>query len=98
MFKHAVDSLTLDPSGATPAITVAIAMTPPALLLSYGVIRATAALCNDMRSAIFASVTQRTMRSVADQLFVHLHKLDLGYEIHPLADFALVYLQINQLC
>lgn len=79
MFKHAVDSLTLDPSGATPAAMVFLSMTPPALLLSYGVVRATAALCNDMRGAIFASVTQRTMRSVADQLFVHLHKLDLGW-------------------
>ncbi|GMH35300.1 hypothetical protein BSKO_03168 [Bryopsis sp. KO-2023] len=81
LFKHAVDSLTLDPTGMTPTAAAVMALTPPALLLSYGVIRATAAFCNELRSAVFATVTQRTIRNVADNVFVHLHSLDLGFHL-----------------
>lgn len=79
IFKYAVDSLTLDPSGCTAITGAVLAGTPVALLVSYGVVRAAASFCNEMRGAVFSTVTQGTIRSVADRLFVHLHNLDLRF-------------------
>ena len=86
LFKAAVDGLTVDPSialAADPTLTlagVAIAA-PTALLASYGAVRASASLCNELRNATFASVTQRVVKRVSRKVFVHLHGLDLSYHL-----------------
>ena len=55
LFKYTVDSLTADPSALTPAAVAGVlALTPPALIVGYGVARAGAALCNEARNAVFA--------------------------------------------
>ncbi len=57
MFKYAVDGLTADPSGAAAvAAGPYLALTPAALIVAYGVARAGAALCNELRNATFAKV------------------------------------------
>ena len=56
-FKWAVDGLTADPSGATPVAAGVLCLTPPALLMMYGVTRAVAAACNELRNAVFANVS-----------------------------------------
>ena len=56
-FKWAVDGLTTDPSGATPIAAGVLCLTPPALLMMYGVTRAVAAACNELRNAVFANVS-----------------------------------------
>jgi ATP-binding cassette subfamily B (MDR/TAP) protein 7 len=56
-FKHAVDALTMDPSGATPVSMMGLlALTPPTLLAGYGMARAGAAFCGEMRNLVFAKV------------------------------------------
>lgn len=55
LFKYTVDSLTADPTALTPATVMGVlALTPPALIVGYGVARAGAALCNEARNAVFA--------------------------------------------
>ncbi len=56
MFKWAVDGLTQDPTGSTPVMAGVLCLTPPALLMMYGVTRAVAAGCNELRNAVFANV------------------------------------------
>ncbi|CAD7698438.1 unnamed protein product [Ostreobium quekettii] len=81
LFKYAVDSLTLDPSGTTATTGTLIACTPVALLAMHGIVRSMASFCNEMRGAVFSSVTQGAIRSVADKLFAHLHALDLRFHL-----------------
>ena len=60
VFKYTVDALAADPSGATPAALLggALVLTPAALLVGYGAARASSTLCNELRNAVFAKVTQ----------------------------------------
>lgn len=56
-FKHAVDALALDASGAaTSALWGALQLGPVAALLGYGISRAGAAFCGEMRNIVFAKV------------------------------------------
>ncbi|KAL4420535.1 hypothetical protein ABPG75_010191 [Micractinium tetrahymenae] len=82
LFKYTVDSLAADPSALTPATVAGVlALTPPALIVGYGVARAGASLCNEGRNAVFAQVTQGAIRSVANRVFAHLHGLDLAFHL-----------------
>ncbi|MCC8997793.1 MAG: ABC transporter ATP-binding protein/permease [Nitrosomonas sp.] len=46
---------------------------PVFLLLSYGALRLSSTLFGELRDAIFAKVTQRAIRRVANRVFLHLH-------------------------
>lgn len=82
LFKYTIDALTNDPTGTTAATIAGMAsFTPAALILGYGAARAGASLCNEARNAVFARVTQRAIRSVANRVFVHLHGLDLAFHL-----------------
>lgn len=82
MFKHVVDALSVDPTGLTPAtIGTVLTMTPPMLIVGYGVSRIGASLCNEMRNAVFAKITQNAIRTVANRVFSHLHQLDLSFHL-----------------
>jgi uncharacterized membrane protein len=55
LLKYTIDSLTADPTALTPATVAGVlALTPPALIVGYGVARAGATLCNELRNAVFA--------------------------------------------
>jgi hypothetical protein len=56
-FKHAVDALAMDPTGVTPsALWGVLHLGPVALLMGYGISRAGAAFCGEMRNIVFAKV------------------------------------------
>ena len=73
LFKHAVDGL------SDPQLTMAL--TPATLLLLYGATRATAEGVGQMRNALFASVTEGSLRRMARSTFTHLHALELGFHL-----------------
>ncbi|KAL3136559.1 hypothetical protein ABBQ38_005805 [Trebouxia sp. C0009 RCD-2024] len=81
MFKYAVDILTADPTGTTAASTPLLAVMPATLLIGYGAARAGSALFNELRNAVFAKVVQGTIRDLANQVFYHLHQLDLKFHL-----------------
>ncbi len=54
---------------------------PLALLLGYGALRLTSTLFGELRDAIFAKVTQSSIRRVAMQVFRHLHQLSLRFHL-----------------
>ncbi|KAI8463500.1 MAG: half-size ABC transporter [Monoraphidium minutum] len=81
-FKHAVDALAADPTGSAPsALWGALHLGPTALLLGYGISRAGAAFCGEMRNIVFAKVSQSAIRSVANNVFSHLLSLDLKFHL-----------------
>lgn len=59
-----------------------IALTLPlALLIGYGAMRLASAGFGELRDAIFARVTQSSIRRVALQVFRHLHRLSLRFHL-----------------
>ncbi|PXX15655.1 ATP-binding cassette subfamily B protein [Nitrosomonas ureae] len=54
---------------------------PVFLLLSYGVLRLCSTLFGELRDAIFAKVTQRAIRRIANKVFSHLHSLSLRFHL-----------------
>ncbi|PNW70625.1 hypothetical protein CHLRE_17g727650v5 [Chlamydomonas reinhardtii] len=83
--KLAVDSLSASVAagGAAPAAVAVYGMSlgPIALLLGWGAARGGMAFCNEMRNIVFAKVAQGTIRRVANEVFGHLHTLDLGFHL-----------------
>lgn len=76
-FKNIVDSMNVDfvALGGT-AWTVGGAM-----IVAYGATRIGAAVFQEMRNAIFASVAQKAIRRVACNVFEHLLRLDLNFHL-----------------
>eukprot|EP01084_Bolivina_argentea_P279380 477610_1 len=72
-YKSIIDTMsTLD---ATTAI-------PIYLVCGYGISRALASLFREAQSAVFSHVTMSGTRRMAQQLFAHLHALDLEFHIN----------------
>ena len=61
--------------------TRAMLVLPVFLLVSYGVLRLCSTLFGELRDAIFAKVTQRAIRRVANKVFIHLHTLSLRFHL-----------------
>ncbi|KAI9731456.1 MAG: Iron-sulfur clusters transporter atm1, mitochondrial [Claussenomyces sp. TS43310] len=76
-FKSIVDSMNVDfvAVGGTAA-TVAGTM-----IFAYGATRVGAALFQEIRNAVFASVAQKAIRKVACDVFDHLLRLDLNFHL-----------------
>ncbi|KAI9840707.1 MAG: Iron-sulfur clusters transporter atm1, mitochondrial [Thelocarpon superellum] len=76
-FKSIVDSMNVDflAVGGT-AWTVAGSM-----IIAYGATRIGAALFQELRNAVFASVAQKAIRRVACNVFEHLLRLDLNFHL-----------------
>jgi ATP-binding cassette, subfamily B, heavy metal transporter len=54
---------------------------PLALLAAYGAMRLSTTVFTELREFLFAKVTQRTVRTVALQVFRHLHALSLRFHL-----------------
>jgi len=54
---------------------------PLTLLLGYGALRMAGSAFGELRDAIFARVTQSSIRQVALQVFKHLHRLSLRFHL-----------------
>ena len=59
----------------------AMLVLPVFLLISYGSLRLCSTLFGELRDAIFAKVTQRAIRRVANKVFAHLHSLSLRFHL-----------------
>ncbi len=89
VLKHIVDGLTAAGAGsatstATGAVvgaSSAVLVVPIALILGYGLLRLSTTIFTELREAVFAKVTQRTVRTVSLKVFEHLHALSLRFHL-----------------
>ncbi len=77
MIKGMVDQL-----GGEPTDTSQWLLAPVALVFVYGGLRFANVLFGEIRDTLFGRVTERAMRRIAHQVFVHLHRLDLDYHLN----------------
>ncbi len=54
---------------------------PIALTVVYGLLRALMALLTQARDALFAAVSMNAVRRIADEVFVHMHRLSLRFHL-----------------
>ena len=66
---------------ALDATQNAVLVVPLALVAGYGALRLTTSLFNELRDAIFARVTQHSIRRIALKVFRHLHELALSFHL-----------------
>jgi ATP-binding cassette subfamily B protein len=76
VLKRLIDSLTIQPSD--PHVLLVL---PLGLLIAYGVLRLSTSLFTELREYTFARVTQRAVRTIALQVFRHLHALSLRFHL-----------------
>merc|ERR1719210_828438 len=84
LFKDIVDNLNKMSGGqlnlSDPKHTVATFIF--AVVIGYGLARSGAALCGELRNAVFANVAQHSIRRIAQNVFKHLHSLDLSFHLN----------------
>ena len=76
VLKRLIDGLTITPSH--PAAVLAL---PAGVLIAYGVLRLSTTVFTELREFFFARVTQRAVRTIALQVFRHLHALSLRFHL-----------------
>lgn len=77
VLKRLIDSLTISP-GSPQALLVL----PLGILVAYGALRLSTTLFTELREYTFAKVTQRAVRTIALQVFRHLHSLSLRFHLN----------------
>jgi ATP-binding cassette subfamily B protein len=60
----------------------ALLVLPVALLVAYGALRLATTLFTELREFVFVKVTQRAVRTIALQVFRHLHALSLRFHLN----------------
>ncbi|MFQ5488433.1 MAG: ABCB family ABC transporter ATP-binding protein/permease, partial [Gammaproteobacteria bacterium] len=73
ILKEIVDALD---ASQNPALLL-----PVSLILAYGLVRIASVLFGELRDAVFAKVTQRSIRRIALKVFRHLHALSLRFHL-----------------
>ncbi|AOW14944.1 metal ABC transporter permease [Hydrogenophaga crassostreae] len=76
LLKQLVDAMTIKP-GSVEALLVV----PIGLLVAYGGLRLCTSLFTELRELIFAKATEGATRSIALQVFGHLHNLSLRFHL-----------------
>lgn len=79
LFKAVVDSSNALSTATVPETSLAICTS---IILGYGIARASAYGFSELRNAVFAQVAQHSIRKIATNVFMHMHKLDLRFHLN----------------
>jgi ATP-binding cassette subfamily B protein len=77
VLKELVDRLTIGPNNPQ-----ALLVLPIGILIAYGLLRLMTTVFTELREFVFAKVTQRAVRTIALQVFRHLHALSLRFHLN----------------
>nr|CAG4646105.1 EOG090X02PU [Macrothrix elegans] len=86
LFKYAVDHLNTHIEAPLQLVDLdaqtAVLSTSASILIGYGIARCGAYGFNELRNAVFARVSQHSVREIAKNVFLHLHNLDLSFHLN----------------
>jgi ABC-type transport system involved in Fe-S cluster assembly fused permease/ATPase subunit len=77
VLKQLIDQLAID-----PADPKALLVLPLGALVAYGLLRLSTTVFTELREFLFSRVTQRAVRTIALQVFRHLHALSLRFHLN----------------
>ena len=75
LLKSLIDAMTVPPGVS------AVLIVPVALIVAYGLLRLTASFFTELRELLFSRVTESAVRTIALQVFEHLHGLSLRFHL-----------------
>ena len=76
LLKQLVDRLSIQPGSVQAMLVV-----PVGLLVAYGLLRLSTSVFTELRELVFAKATEGATRSIALQVFQHLHALSLRFHL-----------------
>ncbi|MDQ7745048.1 ABCB family ABC transporter ATP-binding protein/permease [Hydrogenophaga pseudoflava] len=76
LLKELVDAMTIQPGSA-----LALLVVPLGLIVAYGLLRLSTSVFTELRELVFAKATEGATRSIALQVFGHLHALSLRFHL-----------------
>ncbi|WP_284307526.1 ABCB family ABC transporter ATP-binding protein/permease [Hydrogenophaga electricum] len=76
LLKELVDAMSIAPGSAQALLVV-----PVGLLVAYGLLRLSTSVFTELRELVFAKATEGATRSIALQVFGHLHALSLRFHL-----------------
>ena len=76
LLKELVDAMSIRPGSVESMLVV-----PLGLLLAYGLLRLSTSVFTELRELVFAKATEGATRSIALQVFGHLHALSLRFHL-----------------
>ncbi|WP_066253064.1 ABCB family ABC transporter ATP-binding protein/permease [Hydrogenophaga flava] len=76
LLKELVDAMTIKPGSA-----MALLVVPLGLIVAYGLLRLSTSVFTELRELVFAKATEGATRSIALQVFGHLHALSLRFHL-----------------
>jgi len=76
LLKQLVDAMTIAPGSAQALLVV-----PLGLIVAYGALRLSNTVFTELRELVFAKATEGATRSIALQVFGHLHALSLRFHL-----------------
>ncbi len=77
VLKVLIDKMSISPSNPQ-----ALLVLPLGILVAYGALRLSTTLFTELREFMFAKVTQRAVRTIALNVFRHLHALSLRFHLN----------------
>ena len=77
VLKRLIDGMTITPGHSASALVL-----PAGVLIAYGLLRLSTTVFTELREFFFAKVTQRAVRTIALQVFRHLHALSLRFHLN----------------
>lgn len=76
LLKQLVDAMTIQPGSVQAMLVV-----PLGMIAAYGLLRFSTSLFTELRELVFAKATEGATRSIALQVFGHLHDLSLRFHL-----------------
>ena len=76
VMKRLIDSMNVSPSDPRALLVV-----PVGIIIGYGLLRLSTSLFSELREILFAKVTESSVRTLALQVFRHLHALSLRFHL-----------------
>lgn len=76
LLKELVDAMTIQPGSVQAMLVV-----PLGMIVAYGLLRFSTSLFTELRELVFAKATEGATRSIALQVFGHLHDLSLRFHL-----------------
>lgn len=81
VLKRLIDTLTPATVHGSQLV-LALPALPLGILMVYGLLRLSTSTFNELREYVFAKVTQRAVRTIALQVFRHIHGLSLRFHLN----------------
>jgi len=81
ILQRAIDGIPATVQGSTSSALQTSGISVALAILAYGIARAAAVFCEELKTCLFTNVSQSVLRKFAYQIFTHLHTLGTDFHL-----------------